>query len=400
MDTSATEQQGRIEAVALTIVAPPTPDVPRDVHQHLLPPSPASAPSSGASCTTEFRASASSPAAASGIIYPAISPAWETTDEAGPAAAAAVDDPLPAAAAISSSLAAPICSTSSSSPVRQEQDRSPALATSGQSSSSSNSSSTQSAAANLRLDLIPDVPALEPPSAAAAVAAAAAAAPSPSTAPGIEAAAGTTTTTATTGSTTHITETRAKHREMRTFFGPSHHDDSTHHEAQLNSEETLLSPMTQLAEQDLPSSRSVLSGIFELEMESPTTGVPYTAATSAGGTAAVVSSLGDHDGSDAAAAAAATTGTNISEMIQGGPHQDSGYPITAAAAMSVGRLASGGSVDAAAAPPPLPTSSSSLGCSTLTRGIRTSTSAAPSSGGGAPGQLPQGPWGRLQEVRV
>ncbi|CAN0444244.1 unnamed protein product, partial [Laminaria digitata] len=96
--------------------------------------------------------------------------------------------------------------------------------------------------------------------------------PSPSTAPGSVAAAGSkTTATAAAARTTHISETRAKHREMRTFFGSSHpHDDSApppeDHVVSSSS-----SPMTQQGErEDLPSSRSALSGIFELEMESPT----------------------------------------------------------------------------------------------------------------------------------
>ena len=174
--------------------------------------------------------------------------------------------------------------------------------------------------------------------------------------------------------------------------------------------------------QALPSACSAMSGIFELEMESPTAIVSSVDAT-AGIIDESSTSRDLFDDVSAAAAAAAAAGGGgggrestiaAENMVQGQRQLGSGYYDPGMMSMPMGTVAAAaaaaGEVAEVAAPPP-PGSSSSLlpisshgGSSMPTRGVLAGTSTAGAAAVAAassanPCQPLQGPWGRLQEVR-
>lgn len=303
MNNSPGTPEERATAVRLTIIAPPTLDGPRDVEQNLPPPSPASL--SCAIGTQSFMPP--SPA-----TYPSLSPAWEAKDHGELGYDGSMGEPRTAddPPAIRS-LAAP---TSSSRNTSTPLDRS--LPTSA-------AEQRKALAANLRLDLIPLVSAPQEPVLLPAVAFAPEVGPSPSTASGMSTAC-----------------TDVPQRAKRAFFGSSDidPDEAVHSDAAS-------SPMP--AAEGPTSSRSMLSGIFELEIGSPI--------ASATGAARGVSSVKDRP-----------TDFEASE----------GSMVPAAVATS-------GNLDP------------SLGSRSIMQSPWGKISPTPESS-----QSLQGPWGRLQEVRV
>lgn len=337
MDDAPGNPQGQASSSNLTIDAPSTPDLRSNVDP---PPSPASL----VSCSPADAVAVMPPATQAAVAHAAVSPAWETKDSDqhqrlheeevhGPAAAGIAHSP-----AVALSIAAPsISALDPSTPVH--------AAAAGP---------RRYSATNLRPDLIPAT-------GRAATAATAMPAPAPTDEP-----AAVPSPSGTVDAHTASDETAVAQGFFGSSTGTSSRSDATvvgavgipaaaaaarHEEVSLSRG---VSDSTSSSTMRPPSSRSGMSGIFELELDSPLS----------------------------PAAAAAAVGEVVLDSSSGDAEDLHGYP---AASSNSSVAAAGGAGDSESMPAPLPVAPLPWGR------IAPSPDSSPAL---------RGPWGQLQEVRA